>query len=241
MAARAKTAAHPARQHPPFRGYPPAALTWLRGIAEHNDRAWFAEHRAAFDADVLGPTVALAGRLGARMASFLPDHVPAEPADAVLRIHRDLRFTEDKTPYKTEIALWFPYRGRSTRDCAAVRIGVSARGVTVVGGAYAPGGPALWALRDWIAEYHADLTRILRRKSLRETMGDLQGALMLRIPSAYGQDHPAGELLMRKQLYLETCLPAKLATTPDLEKELLRRMKAMAPFLQALNEGIDGV
>lgn len=232
MAARTRT--------PSFPGFSTKAKTWLRQIVTHNERDWFMANKPIFESEVKAGTEALVEALSAGMQSFAPAYVPADPKKAVMRVYRDVRFSKDKSPYKTEMSAKFGRAGGGPTDCAGFWMAVSAKGVDVVGGSYAPGGPQLKNLRAHIAEHHKELARILKRKPLRDAMGELQGEALQRVPRGFDPEHPAGDLLRKKQLYLHAHLPAKLITTPDLQKEVLRRFKLLLPFTEFLNDGIAG-
>ena len=237
MAARAKTGVAP------FSGYSTKGVTWWRGIVKNNNRDWFMAQKPVFETEVKEATEQLAAGVAAKLASFAPAYVPADPKKAVMRIYRDTRFSKDKSPYKTELGVKFGRVGADGKaggpqDCAGFWFSVGAKGLDVVGGAYAPGGPQLKSLRAWLDENHKDLERVLKRKALREAMGELQGEQLVRVPRGFDPEHPAADLLRRKQLYLHAHLPAKLLRTPDLQKEIVRRFKLMLPFTDMLNEAL---
>lgn len=83
-----------------FSGFRPAALGFFRDLAAHQDRAWFQEHREVYEREVLAPLRALLADL---VTEFARRGVPltGDPLKAVFRIHRDVRFSRDKRPYKT--------------------------------------------------------------------------------------------------------------------------------------------
>lgn len=242
-ATRKKAAPKTSAASRPFPGYSKKGMTWLRQIAKHNERDWFLAHKATFDKDVKEATEALVAALGARLAAFAPQHVPPDAKKAVLRIYRDVRFSKDKSPYHTTMRATF---GRvapdgtpgGPDDCAGFWCAISGTGVDIGGGAYAPGGPQLAALRSHIASEHRALTKLLKRKALVAAMGTLQGEQLKRPPRGFDADHPAIELLRHKQLYLQAHLPATVIATPDLQKEILRHFKLLVPFVGFLNEGI---
>ena len=237
MAARAKS------KVVPFPGYSRKGMTWWRGIAKNNNRDWFMANKPVFETEVKAATEDLAAGVAAKLEAFAPAYVPADPKKAVMRIYRDTRFSKDKSPYKTELGVKFGHALPSGKpggpmECAGFWFSVGAKGLDVVGGAYAPGSPQLKNLRAWLDENHKDLERLLKRKALRDAMGDLQGEQLVRVPRGYDPEHVAGDLLRRKQLYLHAHLPAKILTTPNLQKEIVRRFKLMLPFADALNEAL---
>ena len=93
-----------------FPGFPPEAMTFLRGLARNNRREWFLPRKEVFEECVRAPMIRLVEALNAAMADFAPAYV-TDPHKAVFRIYRDVRFSADKTPYKTHIAAAFSRRG----------------------------------------------------------------------------------------------------------------------------------
>ena len=92
-----------------FTGFSDEGLTFLRGLAAHNDRDWFTQHRAVYD-DQLKP--GLAALIAATSSSMAARAIPltGDPKASQFRLHRDTRFSKDKRPYKTHVS------GTLTRD-----------------------------------------------------------------------------------------------------------------------------
>ena len=94
---------------PAFRGFRPASLSYLRALKKNNRREWFEEHREEFVREVSEPMKALIEELDIRFASLAPEFV-GDPKRSMFRIYRDVRFSKDKSPYKTHAALWIYHR-----------------------------------------------------------------------------------------------------------------------------------
>jgi uncharacterized protein (TIGR02453 family) len=93
-----------------FCGFSPQALRFLRALKKNNDRAWFQEHKEIYDRELLAPLQALtAGLASALRKAKIP--IDADPRRAVFRIYRDVRFSRDKSPYKTNLGTYLPYQG----------------------------------------------------------------------------------------------------------------------------------
>jgi len=92
-----------------FTGFPPQTFEFLLGIAANNEKAWFDAHRADYDAHYLAPAVAFVSALGPRLQSEVSSKVQYEAKvnGSLFRINRDVRFSKDKTPYKTHLDMWF--------------------------------------------------------------------------------------------------------------------------------------
>jgi uncharacterized protein (DUF2461 family) len=96
----------------------------------------------------------------------------------------------------------------------------------------------LAAIRARVAERHEELRKILRAKGLRNLLGDLQGEQLTRTPKGFATDHPAADLLRFKRFILYVTLPPDLATTPELYGEVVRRFRAMMPFMNFLGSAV---
>ena len=94
-----------------FQGFPRALPAFLAALARHNARAWFEGHRSEYEACYLEPARDFVAAMAPRLAGLSPA-LRAEPRinGSIQRIHRDTRFSADKTPYKTAMLLQFPER-----------------------------------------------------------------------------------------------------------------------------------
>ena len=82
------------------------ALSFFRGLARHNEKPWFEAHRDEYETEVRGPMRDLIEDLDARFGEFAPE-IGGDPKRSMFRINRDIRFSKDKSPYKTHAACWF--------------------------------------------------------------------------------------------------------------------------------------
>ena len=216
-----------------FPGFPRGALQFFRGLARHNNRDWFLPRKTIFEAQVKQPMRDLVSELNAAMLGFAPEYI-TDPDKAIYRIYRDTRFSQDKTPYKDHIAASFHRHGTLAHSEAGFYFVVSHKEVGIGGGVYMPAPETLLAIRNHIAGRHRELRRIVGARSVRRLFGELQGEQLSRVPKGFCSEHPAADLLRFKQLFLYVELPPDLATTPALYGEILKRFRAMAPFLAFL-------
>ena len=217
----------------PFPGFPREMLQFFRGLSRNNNRDWFQPRKPVFEEQVKQPMLALAAALNADLRKFAPEYV-TDPDKAVYRIYRDTRFSKDKTPYKDHLAASF-YRHAGARETGGgYYVAVSHKETAIGGGIYAPEPPALLAIRNHLAENYRELQRILKNKTLRELMGELHGDQLSRVPKGFASDHPAAGFLRYKRFILYVELPPELATTPQFYGEVVKRFRAMQPFLQFL-------
>src|SRR2546430_5350009 len=135
-----------------------AALRFLQGLARNNAKPWFESHRQDYELQVRDPMRALIEEMRARFARFAPE-ITGDPKRSMFRIYRDVRFSRDKSPYKTHAACWFNHRRASARVGSEAEEGSAGfyfhlpPGASFVGaGIWMPPRPSLARLRDAIAE-----------------------------------------------------------------------------------------
>jgi uncharacterized protein (TIGR02453 family) len=117
-----------------FRGFPEEGLSFLRDLAEHNQRDWFEEHRQVWDAQIIPAMLEWCAELTGRLRDVMPDlmFVP-RVGGSLYRLNRDVRFSRDKRPYKTHVAalLW---EGEEKHDSPAIYLHISPEEVLFGGG-----------------------------------------------------------------------------------------------------------
>jgi uncharacterized protein (TIGR02453 family) len=214
-----------------FGGFPPEGIAFLRALKKHNKREWFQPRKEIFDAKVKAPMLELTTAVMMALADFAPAYV-SDPNKAIVRIYRDTRFSNDKTPYKTHIAAAFPRRGGSRTS--GFYFSVSAGEIEVGGGVYMPTPEDLRAIRGYLADHHEEFRKIATAPQVKRLYGEMTGSSLSRTPKGYPPDHPADDLLRMKQFLLFRELDASLATTPKLYRELVKHFQAVTPFLEFL-------
>jgi uncharacterized protein (TIGR02453 family) len=215
-----------------FPGFPPETLKFLRGLERNNRREWFQPRKEIFETKVKAPMVDLVEAINAALPGFAPEHIN-DPKKAVYRIYRDTRFSPDKTPYKTHIAAIFPRRGIGKHSSAGFYVHLSPKSFGIASGAYMPGPEELRAMRNWLAENHAAFRNAARGPE--KLMGKLHGDSLARAPKGFDPAHPAADLIRMKSWLYWVELEAKLAESPKLLPEVLKRFRAAAPVVEMLN------
>jgi uncharacterized protein (TIGR02453 family) len=179
--------------------------------------------------------IELINAMNAELVKTAPQYV-VEPQKAIFRIYRDTRFSNNKTPYKTNIAANFPRRGMEKGSGAGLYFSISHKEIEVAGGVYMPNPEDLRTIRAHIAEHHAELRKILKAKAVRNLLGELWDQKLTRMPKGFTPDHPGGDLIKYKMWVLYRVLDPALATGPKLVAEMISRFQAMLPMVEFLNE-----
>jgi uncharacterized protein (TIGR02453 family) len=213
-----------------------ASLKFLRGLTQHNDREWFGARKEIYEAEFKAPMLALVGEINEALLKFAPEHV-RPPHKAMMRIHRDIRFSPNKAPYKTHVAAWWSRDGLEKTSGAGFYFSFGPKGLVVAAGAYMPEKTQLLAIRRHLVEHHARLHSLLHAKKLRAALGEFEGARLTRPPMGFADAPPeAMDLILCRQWGVAATLPAELGLGPGVLREITSRFKIAAPVVSLLNE-----
>ncbi len=215
--------------------FPEEGLKFLRALKRNNRREWFQAHREEYEKYVRGPMMDFVLALREEFARWAPEMV-ADPAFSLYRIYRDMRFSKDKSPYKTHTAAVFPRRGLSKNAGAGLYFHVAPDETVIGGGIYMPGPQELLAVRRHIAEHYRKYRSIVESPEFRRLFRDWENARLQRVPRGFPPDHPAGEYLKQKQFIAGCDFPAEFAASPRFYPTLVDRLRKMLPFVRFLNQ-----
>jgi uncharacterized protein (TIGR02453 family) len=221
--------------------FSPASLHFFSRLARNNRRDWFLPHRPEYEANVLGPLRTLVEELDVRLGTIAPEIV-GDPRRSIFRIHRDVRFSRDKSPYKTHAAAWFYHRdagkgvGQEARGGAGLYFHFAPAGSFAGGGIWMPPRPALARLREAIAEDPAAFEAIVRERRFRRLFGSLdEEAMLKRLPRGFAPDHPAAPWLRYQSFTAGVGLTRREVLSPSLPRLLVQRFAALVPLVRWLN------
>ncbi len=185
-----------------FTGFPQDAITFFEEIAIFNAKEWFEENKARFQESVQQPAQAFVEALGERLQTLAPGlqySTSLNGSGSIMRIYRDVRFSKDKTPYKTNLGIaWWEGTGKKMEE-PGYYFQLDRSGAWLAGGMYIfP--PATLAIYRKAVDYPQ------RGKALTEALATAQKAGLRidgsgaysRVPTGYDKDHPRGELLKKK-------------------------------------------
>ena len=214
-----------------FTGFSRQGIQFLVELGLNNDRAWFVPRKAEYERLLKEPLEALCLALGERFErARLP--LRSDPSRSPFRIYRDVRFSADKSPYKTHISASFPWIGKGG--------GVGAYFHLRPGDVFAGGGmwhPAPEQLAAWRRAVDGDLARVraaLDDPEFRSTFGEIGGDKLKRVPTGFAPDHPAAELLKHKDVTFEHRLTDAEVMAPNLPDTLVEVFRTSIPVLELL-------
>jgi uncharacterized protein (TIGR02453 family) len=228
-----------------FGGFRPEALGFLRRLRRNNRREWFERHRAVYESEIRGPMRALVEEMDVRLVPLAPE-LTGDPQHSIFRIHRDVCFSADKSPYKTNAACQFYHHdaGRGAgQDAEGAGAGlyfqIAEGQCFVAGGMWMPARPALEKIRDRIAESPEVVDRLLRAPGFRRRFGRLDEEDMLkRMPRGYREDHPAARWLRYRSFTASRMLTEREVQSPRLPAILARDFAALVPLVRWINTAL---
>ncbi len=230
-----------------FTGLRPAALTFLRALKKNNRREWFEANRATYERELKEPLKALIEELDVRFATLAPEFV-GDPKTSLFRIHRDIRFSKDKSPYKTHAAFWIFHRapgrgvGQTVDGGAGFYFHVEPGASLVAGGLWMPPRPKLQRVRDAIADDPDAWESVVLAKPFVRRFGGLTeddpGVLLKRLPRGYAPGHPAERWLRFNSFTVSRALSDAEVLSPKVADVAMRDYAAMLPFVRELNRAM---
>ena len=210
-------------------------LRFLSDLALNNDRTWFEAHRADYDRSretveefVFGLFPALGIDRGTRKPSFW-----------FHRIYRDVRFSREKTPYKTNLGAVLDPEGKKTPGLGAY-FHLEPGGLTMVaGGLYAPEPAQLKKFRLDMEDGPRAFLKILGAPDFQARLRIMDGQKLNKVPKGFPEDHPAADLFKMKQIVAWRLFSDEEVLSPGFSDEVVATVKALDPFLRYLEEALD--
>lgn len=214
--------------------FSPQLFRYLEQLRRNNRRPWFLKHRGEFEELARQPSLRFIADLQLRLREISPWLVadPKPNGGSLFRIYRDVRFSKDKSPYKTHIGMNFWHASASeTVHAPGLYLHLETKGCFLAGGVWQPDPRALARIRDAIAWKPDEWKRA--KRSL-----ELGGDTLSRPPRGYCADHPLIEDLKRKDFVASIELSQKDVCSPRFMEHFLRGAKKMVPLLRFLSEAV---
>jgi uncharacterized protein (TIGR02453 family) len=213
-------------------------LKFLKDLAKHNDRAWFEKNKPRYleakqgFEDVVGLLLKELAKFDAGLGNLDPKKLP-------FRIYRDVRFSKDKSPYKTNMGAGFSPNGKLVQEPGYYLHIEPGNKSFVAGGIYMPDAANLGKIRQEI-DYNVDgINKILKAKKFKSLYKGLDDFDKLKtMPKGYSKDHPALDLLKHKSFIVSRPLTDKQVTDKKFVKLFTESAKVIKPLNDFLKEAI---
>lgn len=214
------------------------ALEFLKELKHNNNREWFQENKSRYDASRNMLIQFLDQKLIPGLAAIDPSVQNITGKQCLFRIYRDIRFSKDKTPYKTNFGASIGLAGRKFQT-AGYYFHIEPGNSFLGGGIYHPTSEELKAIRKEIY-YNLDrLDEIRANPEFKKTFGDITGEKLKRVPLGFPKDFSEPEILKFKDYLVMKSLSDDDLLKPDLDQYLLSIFKLQKPFNDFLNEALS--
>jgi len=215
----------------------PHTINFLKSLQKNNNRDWFAKNKQSYS-DAKADFDAFVDKLISRFATVDKSLQGLKAADCVFRIYRDVRFSKNKAPYKTNLGAAIGPGGRKSPE-AGFYIQIEPGNSFVAGGCWMPDAPALKKIRQEIDYNLGDFESIVNNRSFKKLFGELSDCKLKTTPKGYPADHPGINYLKQTSFIVEMPLDDKELTRSTLIKTVFASYKMMIPFLRFLNTAMS--
>ncbi len=216
------------------------SLAFLADLKENNDRDWFIENKNRYEIYKQN-YYNFAQKLLDKMIVLDDSLKNLEVKNVVFRINRDIRFSKNKTPYKTHLAIWFS-AGAKKDNLAGYYLHIENGKSFVAGGLYWPEAEALAKIRKEIAFFQNDLENIVddaQFKTLYKELERTENNSLKTSPKNYDKEHPAIEVLRLKSFVASAPLSDKEILKNDFADKVAQKMIVLKPLVDFLNRGLQ--
>ena len=215
-----------------------STLQFLKALAKHNNRDWFLANKAKYDLAKADYLLFVESVLNGIQKT---DNTLAElaPKQCVFRINRDVRFSKNKDPYKTNFGASFSKGGKKIQ-CAGYYFHLEPGASFIGGGLWMPMAPELKKVRQEIDYCFKEFSSVINQKKFQTNFNELDSSnKLVRPPKDYEIDNPAIEYLKLKSFIVSLPITDAELLDKDLVKKVLTTFQAMTPFISFLNRAIE--
>ncbi|MBP6238870.1 MAG: DUF2461 domain-containing protein [Saprospiraceae bacterium] len=217
----------------------PTTIEFLKELKSNNSKSWFEQNRKRYD-KMKSDYISLAGRILEQMKDIDPSLDMVTAKDCIFRINRDVRFSADKSPYKTNLGIAL-HPGGKKFNLAAYYLHIEPGQSFIGGGLWMPEAPLLSKVRKEIHYFYHDLVDILNNPLYKKTFGSLDvedGQKLTRPPKGYEAEDPAIEFLKLKSFTASTPLPDEMLTSDKLVGHIINTFTILKPLIGFINRGL---
>ncbi|MBL0343035.1 MAG: DUF2461 domain-containing protein [Bacteroidetes bacterium] len=214
-----------------------STLDFLKALKKHNDREWFDKNRTKYESAKADHAV-FTEALIKELSKINPALGTLAVKDCVFRIYRDVRFSKNKAPYKTNFGCYFVEGGKKSEK-AGFYIQLEPGNSFIAGGCWMPQAPLLKAIRQEIDYNLKDFEGILKEKKFKSLFGGLSDMKLKTTPKGYNAENPGIEHLRQTSFIVQTALADKDFTSKTIVKKSGEIYKAIYPFLKFLNTALS--
>ena len=218
-----------------------STVSFLKELKRNNNKTWFDNHKAKF-LSAKNDFESFVQEIIKVISAFDNDIKDLQAKNCTFRINRDIRFSKDKTPYKTNMGASFN-RGGKKSIFGGYYFHLEPGGKSFVGGGlWMPDPIALKKLRQEIDYCFPEFQKIISNPSFKKQYNNLEmneGQMLVNVPKGYDKENPAASFLKLKSFVATKNIPDTLLTNSGLLKETAKAFEALMPLVKFMNRSLE--
>ncbi|BDX06147.1 DUF2461 domain-containing protein [Planctobacterium marinum] len=222
-----------------FQHFEPSIFQFLKKLKENNNKDWFNDHKQEYEDAVRTPALAFITEMESWIKLLSPHYeaIPKKIGGSLMRVYRDVRFSKDKSPYKTNVGIQFRHEIGKDVHAPGFYLHIEPQQVFLAAGAWAPASDALKNIRDLMVAKPGPYEDAINHQPMLQHF-ELQGNKLTRPPKGYDKDLPLIEEIKRKDFIAVAELPESFILEPDLPERVARLLGTTQPFMRFLCEAL---
>jgi len=215
-------------------------VKFLKALEQNNNREWFADNKQRYEDEVRTPALEYIKSMSHYMAEISPHFTVSakKVGGSMMRVHRDIRFSSDKTPYKTNIGVHFKHARGKDVHAPGFYLHIEPGDVFIGAGIWRPESSTLQNVRTLIDESPKEWKKLARRITGKDGF-QLDGASLKRPPVGFSKDHPLIDDLKRKDFIAVQNLKVSSVYAEDFDKITAKLFQAASPLVKFICEADD--
>jgi len=207
-------------------------------LTKNNKKEWFDKNRKVYENHVKKPFWGFVEEMIVRIYADNPD-VLINPSEAIFRINRDIRFSKDKTPYKTHMSAIISPGGKKAKEDPGIYFQLGVDGIRLYSGIHLPDKNKLEKMRRTIANSLEEFGSIINDKKFKSKFGEILGEKHKRIPPEFKEAAEKQPLLANKNYYVMATLDESFIINPKLPEIIMEYYFTVKPLLVFFTEALN--
>lgn len=212
-------------------------LQFFKDLAPNNNKEWFDANRKRYEEVVREPFKLFVTDLIEEVAKKDPE-IQITQKEAIFRINRDIRFSKDKTPYKTNNSALISKNGRKDKTYPGIYVELGPEKLGIYGGVFMPDSKQVARVREYLADNLETFEKAINEKSFKSLYGEIKGEQAKRIPKELKDAAAIQPLLFNKQWYYFAHLDPKTIESSSLMNTILKHYEAAASIRTFLTKAL---
>lgn len=213
-------------------------FNFLNELKQNNNREWFAQNKQRYENDVVNPLFDFIIEIEPMLHNISPNYeaIPKKTGGSMFRIYRDVRFSKDKTPYKTHAACQF--RHRSGKALPEFYLHLDTREILLGGGLWMPSPEILFKIRDRIRQKPQEWGKIINDKGIQQYFEGISHHSLSRPPKGFEKDLQFIDAIKCKSFFALSRQPVEFVYDEHFTKNVADIFKASTPLMEFMCKAI---